>query len=136
MDLASAQALLLACKDHPVQRILLRAYKEDAREFARSYTFLCSDVQLRAPADQCRRDLGGGRCRGRVPEVAVTQACAFHQRTQRTWTRDAVWESSAADLNLDGARRMSAENPSCFDMTVQWRQGQMSERMRWDLYRG
>ena len=130
MELASAQALLLVCKHHPVQRILLRAYKEEAREFARSYDFLRPDVQLQAPADQCRRDLDGVRCNGRVPELAVTQACALHQRTRRDATAEIV--GSPADLNLNGARRMSKEVSGVFATTLEM--GQEGFPMRWDRY--
>ena len=78
MDLASAHALLLACKHSPVQGILLRAYKEEAREYAR-------EPPRQAPAGRCKATLGGlrggARCSGRVPEIAVAQFCAYHQRT-------------------------------------------------------
>ena len=38
MDLKSARALLLTCKNNPVQGILLESFREEAREFARSVT--------------------------------------------------------------------------------------------------
>ena len=74
MDLTSARALLLACKDNRAQGILLEAFRGDVREFARSVTAFSRDVQpLQVPADRRREARGGGRCRGRVSEIAVTQ---------------------------------------------------------------
>ena len=103
MDLRSARALLLACKDNPVQGILMESFREDVREFARSVPLFSPDVQpLRAPADRCREARGGGRCRGRVSEIAVTQLCAYHQ-VRRT-----------ADLNIEGARLFRTAHPHFF----------------------
>ena len=103
MDLKSARALLLTCKNNPVQGILLESFREEAREFARSVSVFRQDVQpIREPADRCREARGGGRCRGCVPELAVTQMCAYHQ-TQRT-----------SDLNLDSIRRLSTDSPGLF----------------------
>ena len=103
MDQTSARALLLTCKHHPVHSILLELFREDVREFARSVPFFSRDVQpLRAPADRCREARGGGRCRGRVSEIAVTQLCAYHQ-VRRT-----------ADLNIEGARLFRTADPDLF----------------------
>ena len=107
MDLRSARALLLACKDNPVQSILLESFREDVKEFARSVAGFSHEVQPSpAPADRCREARGRGRCRGRVSEIAVTQTCADHQ-VRRT-----------ADLNIDGARLMRADIPLLFHLVV------------------
>ena len=103
MDVRTAKALLLMCKNHPVQSILLDAYKEEAREFAQSVVDFRPDVQLvRKPANRCREARGGGRCRGRVSELAVTQMCSYHQ-TRR-----------ASDTNIDSIRRLSTDSPGLF----------------------
>ena len=98
MDLTSANALLLACKNNRVQSILPEAYKEDVREFTRSVPAFDREVQpLRAPADQCREGRGDGRCRGHVSEIAVAQCCSYHQ-VPRT-----------ADLDIDNGRLLRME---------------------------
>ena len=103
MDQTSARALLLTCKHHPVHSILLELFREDVREFARSVPLFSRDVQpLRAPADRCREARGGGRCRGRVSEIAVTQLCDYHQVRR------------VGDNNIEGARGLRTVAPDLF----------------------
>ena len=105
MDQTTAKALLLTCKHHPVHSILLEAFREEAKAFAQSVTALRPVVQpLQAPADRCREARGGGRCRGRASEIAVTQFCGYHQ------------ERRVADLNINGARLMRTGLPRLFHL--------------------
>ena len=85
MDLRSARALLLCSKAPlgPCLKIILDAYIDESRDFARRVECEPACWPLRHPADRCCQHDDNGRCQGRVSPIAAAQLCAVHQT--RDW---------------------------------------------------
>ena len=98
MDLDSARALVLCSKRPlgPCGKVVLDAYMDDSRDFARREGEEPACLPPLHPADRCAEELDDGRCQGRVSSLAVCQLCAVHQT--RTW----------GDLGLAHLRHLAA----------------------------
>ena len=98
MDLGSARALLLCCKQPlgKCGKAVLDVYIEDSRDFARRVNCEPACLPPLPPADRCAEHLDNGRCRGHVSSIAVAQLCAEHQT--RSW----------GDVNLADLRHIAA----------------------------
>ena len=85
MDLRSARALLLCCKAPlgPCSKIMLDAYIDESRDFARRVECEPACWPLLPPADRCCEHGDNGRCQGHVGRLAAAQLCAVHQT--RAW---------------------------------------------------
>ena len=103
MDLSTARALKIVCNINRVQEIMVTLSKDETKTFALN-SMLHQDVPDAplSPANRCRMKRGGGRCRGTVSELSLTQMCTYHQ-VRRT-----------GDLNLDGLRCFSTAHPGLF----------------------
>ena len=108
MDLSSARALMTSSKYFKVQRIMLDQYKEEAKEFALNSRYFNQDVSnpRLPPVLRCRMPRGRGRCRGVVPQLALTQMCSNCQ------------ERNAGDLNIDGLRCLSTSDQGLYQLVV------------------
>ena len=85
MDLRSAKALLLCCKQ-PLGKsgkLMLNLYIDDSRDFARRVECEPACLPRLSPADRCCEHDDNGRCQGRVSPIAIAQLCAKHQT--RSW---------------------------------------------------
>ena len=107
MDLFTACALKLVCKNNRVQEIMLTMYKDEVKAFARNSSLIFREIPVTPapPVNRCRMRRGRGRCRGTAGELALTQMCAYHQ------------ERHTGDLHVDGLRCMSASNPGLFRLS-------------------
>ena len=106
MDLFSACALTMVCKNNRVQEIMLTMYKDELKAFARKNSLFFRDIIPVPPMNRCRMRRGGGRCRGTPSELALTQMCAYHQ------------ERHTGDLNVNHVRCLASSNPGLFRRLV------------------
>ena len=99
MDLATACALTMTCKNNRIQEIMLTMFKDEVRAFARKSLLFFNHITPVPPIIRCRMQRGGGRCRGTPSELALTQMCAYHQ------------ERHTGDLNVNHVRCMASFDP-------------------------
>ena len=80
MNCRSARALVCCSKEPlgPVGILLIDMYLFDTKDYTRGSLF-AEALETAQPLDRCKASRRGGRCRGRVSRVAVTQLCFFHQ---------------------------------------------------------
>ena len=105
MDLSSARSLMMTSKHNKGVEVMLTLFREEAKTFGRSSVFAIDGSAVPvSPETRCCMRRGGGRCRGAVPELAVTQMCAYHQ------------VHKIGDRNLDGMRCFSTANPGLFNL--------------------
>ena len=99
---------MTSSKHFEVQRILLDRYKEEAKEFALNSRYFNQDVSnpRLPPVLRCRMPRGRGRCRGAVPQLALTQMCSNCQ------------ERNTGDLNINDLRRLSTSEPDLYQLVV------------------
>jgi len=119
MDLASARALVL-CSRSPLGhcgQVVLDAYMDDSRDFARRVGEEPACLPALPPADMCAEELDDGRCRGRVSSIAVCQLCAAHQTRTR------------GDLGLAHLRRLAALPEGCVMTAAGWMVQQRLRRL-------
>ena len=102
MDLATACALTMCCRNNRVQEIMLTMYKDEAKTFARNNSLFFLDIIQVPPMNRCRERRGRGRCRGAPSELALTQMCAYHQ------------ERRTGDLNVNCLRCLASADPLFF----------------------
>ena len=108
MDLYSARSLMISSNNNTVVDVMITLFREESKEFALRSRYFSHNVSNppMPPVLRCRMHRGGGRCRGVVSQLALTQMCTFHQ-VRRT-----------GDLNLDGLRCLSTAHPSLFRLVV------------------
>ena len=102
MDLFSACALTMVCKNNRVQEIMLTMYKDEVKAFARKNSLFFRAIIQAPPMNRCRERRGKGRCRGAPSELALTQMCAYHQ------------ERRTGDLNVNCLRCLASADPLFF----------------------
>ena len=108
MDLSTARALQIVCKNNRVQEVMLTLFKEEVKTFilqpfgpGRDSSWLFRDVPRvpAPPVNRCRMRRGRGRCRGTASELALTQMCAYHQGRGN------------GDLRVNDLRCMASSDP-------------------------
>ena len=106
MDLATACALTMCCRNNRVQEIMLTMYKDEVKAFARNNSLFFRDIIQVSPMNRCRERRGRGRCRGAPSELALTQMCAYHQ------------ERGIGDLRVNDLRCMASSDPALYRLVV------------------